>query len=248
MTAARASSRSVDRFGGLNDPEGRRLRARRVIVALKALAGLDVAHARVLDVGCSAGLMTHELATLAARVIGVDVDADALGIASRTPGTACFVLASGERLPFADGSFDAVVCNHIYEHVPSAPALMVEIRRVLCSGGACYLAVGHTLQLVEPHYRLPLLSMMPRRWASACLRMTGRASSYEERFLPPWRLRSLGEGFTSMRLVSPQMLAAPDQFGFPKLAALPSPVRRLLAATSPIVARLAPTWIFLLRK
>ena len=247
MTVARAS-RSVDRFGGLDDPEGRRLRARRIVAALKEFAGVDIAHACVLDVGCSAGLMTHELATVAARVIGIDVDADSLRTASGISGGATFVLTSAERLPFADGSFDAVVCNHVYEHVPSARAMMAEIRRVLCAGGACYLAAGHTLQLVEPHYRLPLLSVMPRRWASACLRMTGRANSYDERFLPPWRLRSLGEGFTSMRLVSPQMLAAPDQFGFPQLAALPSRIRRMLAAASPIAARLAPTWIFLLRK
>lgn len=248
MTAARAPCPSVYRFGGLDDPEGRRLRARRIVAALKLLAGIDIAHARVLDLGCSAGLMTHELATVAALVVGVDVDPDALGIASGTSGSATFVLASGERLPFADGSFDAVVCNHVYEHVPSAPALMTEVHRVLCAGGACYLAAGHTFQLIEPHYRLPLLSMMPRRWASVCLRMTGRANSYDERFLPPWRLRSLGKGFTSMRLISPQMLAAPDQFGFPQLAALPSRVRRLLVAGSAIAARLAPTWIFLLRK
>jgi len=248
MSVARASSRSVDRFGGLDDPEGRRLRARRIVAVFKEVAGLDIARARVLDVGCSAGIITQELATVAALVIGVDVDSDALEAAYGTAGSAHFVMASGERLPFADASFDAVVCNHVYEHVPSAPTLMAEIRRVLCSGGVCYLAVGHTLQLVEPHYRLPLLSMMPRSWAGACLRITGGAKSYDERFLPPWRLRSLGEGFTSMRLVSPQMLAAPEQFGFPQLAALPSFVRWLLATVSAIAARLAPTWIFLLRK
>jgi SAM-dependent methyltransferase len=249
MTAIRAARRrSVERFGFLQDPEGRRLRGRRVVTALTDFGGLDVTHARVLDIGCSAGLMTHEIANAASVVVGVDVDAEALRHAAGAPGSARFVVASGDRLPFCDASFDAVVCNHVYEHVADARALMCEIRRVLCAGGVCYLAAGHTLQLMEPHYRLPLLSWLPRRVASAWLRATGRGECYDERFLPPWRLRRLGEGFSSTTLVSPKMLRAPERFGFPQLARLPSPARRLIAAASGIAARVAPTWIFILRR
>jgi SAM-dependent methyltransferase len=45
------------------------------------------------------------------------------------------------NLPFADGSFDAVVCNHVLEHVPDDRAAMRELRRVVRTGGWAILLV-----------------------------------------------------------------------------------------------------------
>jgi len=39
------------------------------------------------------------------------------------------------RLPFADGTFDAVLCNHVLEHVPDDRRAMAELRRVLRPSG-----------------------------------------------------------------------------------------------------------------
>jgi 2-polyprenyl-6-hydroxyphenyl methylase/3-demethylubiquinone-9 3-methyltransferase len=41
-----------------------------------------------------------------------------------------------ERLPFADGTFDAVVAADVLEHVPDLPAAVGEIARVLAPGGS----------------------------------------------------------------------------------------------------------------
>jgi 2-polyprenyl-3-methyl-5-hydroxy-6-metoxy-1,4-benzoquinol methylase len=242
------TSTELDRYGFTRDPESRRMRGRRVVAALADFGGLDVAGARILDVGCSAGLMTHEIGRAAAFVAGVDVDEDSLHFAAAADGPACFARAEGARLPFRDRSFDAVVCNHVYEHVPDAQALMSEIRRVLRDGGLCYFAAGHTLQLIEPHHRLPLLSCLPRRLADTWLRVSGKGERYEERFLPPWRLATLFEGFGSAQFVSPRMLQHPGRYGFPRLARLPAWLRAALGVASTLAARAAPTWIYLLRR
>jgi SAM-dependent methyltransferase len=44
-------------------------------------------------------------------------------------------------LPFADGSFEVVVCMNVLEHVADTQRLMSEARRVLRSGGRLAIAV-----------------------------------------------------------------------------------------------------------
>lgn len=44
-------------------------------------------------------------------------------------------------IPFADSSFDIVLCNHVLEHIPDDRKAMSEIRRVLKSDGWCILQV-----------------------------------------------------------------------------------------------------------
>jgi SAM-dependent methyltransferase len=44
-------------------------------------------------------------------------------------------------LPFRDDEFDAVICNHVLEHVPDDRAAMRELRRILRQGGFAILMV-----------------------------------------------------------------------------------------------------------
>ena len=47
----------------------------------------------------------------------------------------------GQPLPFADASFDAVICLNTLEHIYDAPAVLAELFRVVRPGGAVHVTV-----------------------------------------------------------------------------------------------------------
>jgi SAM-dependent methyltransferase len=63
-----------------------------------------------------------------------------------------FRQVDAQAIPFADGSFDAVIANHMLYHVPDRGQALAEIRRVLRPGGTLYASAGggrHLLELRE---------------------------------------------------------------------------------------------------
>ena len=51
------------------------------------------------------------------------------------------------QMPFADGTFDAIICNHVMEHVADDAVAMAEVYRVLKPGGWAMLQVPIALAL-----------------------------------------------------------------------------------------------------
>ena len=97
---------------------------------------------RVLDWGCGFGQMTHLLRGHGVEVEGYDVDPDAEGTQRRSlerfPGLDALVSPEPVALPYADGSFDAVLSCGVLEHVPEPGASLDELARVLRRGGTLY--------------------------------------------------------------------------------------------------------------
>ena len=63
-----------------------------------------------------------------------------------------FVWADAQSLPDRDGSFDAVIANHMLYHVPERAKALAEIRRVLKPGGHFYAStngLGHMHEIRE---------------------------------------------------------------------------------------------------
>jgi demethylmenaquinone methyltransferase / 2-methoxy-6-polyprenyl-1,4-benzoquinol methylase len=130
---------------------GQNGRWRRAMVA-RVADGLDVASDRtasmnggplVLDVATGPAAVARELVGRrpAVSVIGVDQSAQMLGAGARIVdsmglrGSIRFALAQGERLPFADESFDAVMFTYLLRYVDDPEATLRELSRVVRTGG-----------------------------------------------------------------------------------------------------------------
>ncbi len=95
-------------------------------LALSALA-LE-SRERVLDVGCGTGELSRVLeAECPGEVVGCDADSRLLSIARETVPV---VAGDATRLPFADDSFDLVVCQALLINLPEPAAALREFARV----------------------------------------------------------------------------------------------------------------------
>lgn len=238
----------ADRYGALVRSEAyRRSRAARAEV-IWHLAGRWLAAAdRPADLGAGTGIIRKILEEKRGKPLyGFEIDTSFVVEPARMVG------ADVLRLPLADGSLDFVLLNHLYEHVADVGALFREAHRVLRPGGRAYVTAGNRLALLEPHYRLPFLSWLPRSAASAYLRLSGRGRRYEGiRFLT-WRPLETHMREAGFRVSDLTETAIDDLLGrtwgapwtgvWGLFRALPAPVRR------PLLRGLSPQWFFLLEK
>ena len=93
----------------------------------------------VLEVGCGAAVDLARFARGGANVTGVDLAPSAIALArtnfEQRGLTGRFDVADGERLPFADNSFDLVYAHGVVQYTASPQKLVEECRRVLRPGG-----------------------------------------------------------------------------------------------------------------
>jgi len=102
---------------------------------------------RALDLGCGAGRHLHAMYYKAhADVVGVDLGfedvvrtrqgfetyPDIVAPEKRSFGLA---VADALTLPFPSGTFDAIICSEVLEHIPDYKGAIAEIIRVLKPGG-----------------------------------------------------------------------------------------------------------------
>lgn len=109
---------------------------------------------RILDLGCGFGRHAYEAARRGAHVIALDAGEDEVnGVA----GTFAAMVEAGElspetthvgvvrgdalHLPFADGTFDRVLCSEVLEHIPDDLGAMRELARVLRPGGTMAITI-----------------------------------------------------------------------------------------------------------
>lgn len=81
----------------------------------------------VLDMACGSGWLSQQMAQRGFEVTAADIMPPEHSEPQSNP---VFCVADVTRLPFADHSFDTVVCAHTLEHVADIDKALSEVRRV----------------------------------------------------------------------------------------------------------------------
>ena len=169
----------------------------------------------VLDLGCGFGRHAFEAARRGAKVVALDAGRDeVLGVratfaamfdAGELAENTLAVCVQGDALalPFADATFDRVICSEVLEHIPEDLGAMSELSRVLRPGGTMAVTVPRrgperiNWALSEEYHNVPgghiriySRRVLEGRLASVGLRVIGHHHSHALHS-PYWWLKCL---------------------------------------------------------
>jgi SAM-dependent methyltransferase len=165
----------------------------------------------VLDAGCGEGRHCFGCLERGARVVGLDIDFPSLRDASkRLRGRALELDSLGEmtqgdafHLPFADETFDRVICSEVMEHVHDYRGAARELSRVTKPGGRVAVTIPTRtseqfyLRLGDEYFESPgghIRIFDPRELADGLARagLTTQGAGFAHGFHTPyWVLRSI---------------------------------------------------------
>lgn len=126
---------------------------------------------KVLDVGCGGGILADAMARKGAEVLGIDLAAKALRVASlhaleaQTPRVQYREVSVEELAREAPASFDTVTCMEMLEHVPDPQSVVTACSQLVKPGGWVFFSTinrnlkSFALAIVGAEY---ILKMLPR--------------------------------------------------------------------------------------
>ncbi|WP_375783989.1 class I SAM-dependent methyltransferase [Bradyrhizobium sp. Pha-3] len=124
------------------------------------LGNADLNGQRWLDAGCGTGTLSCLLAARGCDVTGVDASSEMIAAArGRSDGPLAGQFKFQQiptiaNLPFADRSFDGVLCASVLEYVPDVAQCLAQIHRVLRPGGLLLVSIPNRGSLLRQGYKL----------------------------------------------------------------------------------------------
>jgi SAM-dependent methyltransferase len=105
----------------------------------------EVPSGRVLDVACGTGKQAMRIAERGCYAVGAEASMEMIGVGRwvQPESTAHMVRSIAESLPFADASFDRVVCQGSLDHFADPHAFMREAARITKPDGRVVIALAN---------------------------------------------------------------------------------------------------------
>jgi SAM-dependent methyltransferase len=148
----------------------------------------------VLDAACGVGYGSAELGRVARKVLGVDVDPDAIAYATAryaAPNVE-FAIMDLAALTLEDESFDTVCAFEAIEHVRDREAVLAEVARVLRAEGTFLLSTPCVEQTTDrPENPFHTVEYAPADLERLLLRFFDQVEVYGQRRLQTRRYRVL---------------------------------------------------------
>jgi len=237
------------RHDELYNIEERRQKANKILSVLKDFTNDDLRTLNLLDIGSSTGIMTKLLSEHFSLTVGIDIDESAVAYAKNNfeSPTLQFFIQDSMNIQFPQNSFDVINCSHIYEHVPDSKQLINEIYRVLKPGGLCFFGAGNRLVFMEAHYKLPLLSVVPKWLAHKYIRLFRKADFYYETHLTYWGLKKLVSKF-EINDYTKKIIRNPEKYYATEMVKEDSILQFLYLTIINIAYFICPTYIWILKK
>ena len=209
----------------------------------------DLSNFTCLDLGCSTGIITYYLAPHFKRIVGIDIDKNAITSARENykRNNLNFLVQNGKKLKFPTNSFDIIVCQEVYENVDEPDKLLHEIYRVLKPKGVCYFAADNLLFPIESQYKIPFLLYLPDRVAQIVLKLLGYKKFYLGHFKTYWQLKNLCKNFI-VHDYTLKILKNPKKYQFSRLLKYKKIVGVLPNSALSFLYYFLPTYIWILEK
>jgi SAM-dependent methyltransferase len=138
---------------------------RRGQTAIWLLQASGLQKPRTLELGCGNGWLAERLVELG-PVTGVDIADEAVAEARRRVPSGTFYAGDALSLDLPTAAFDAVITLETFSHVPSQPAFVELIARVLRKGGYLILTTqNRNVYMRRSNVRPPVEGQL-RRWVS----------------------------------------------------------------------------------
>lgn len=143
--------------------------------ATRAALGLRPGE-RVLDVGAGTGVSTQELTRSGAFAVGADLSIGMLRAGKHTRPEVPLLAGDALRLPFPDGTFDAVTISFALRNVVDTEAALRELGRVTRPGGR--LVVCEFSHPVNPAFRTIYLQYLMRSLPAVATAVSSNPEAY----------------------------------------------------------------------